>query len=200
MLLGGDEFGRAQYGNNNAWCQDNEISWYGWEHEEWQQRLLEFTRRLIALRRDHPVFRRSSFLAGRQLEGSGLPDAWWFRPDGRRMTQGDWKRSETHTLGVFLNGDELTETTTDGREIVDDSFLLLFNAHFEDIDLRLPNQSFGREWTLELSTADPDLAPSSERFPARAMLPVPARSLLLLKRAPSRGSRTAAARTGTGDR
>jgi glycogen operon protein len=199
MLLGGDEFGRTQYGNNNAWCQDNDISWYGWEHEDWQRRLLDFTRRLIALRRDHPVFRRSRFLDGRQLEGSGLPDVWWFRPDGRRMTQGDWKRSGTHTLGVFLNGDELTEATLDGRGIVDDSFLLLFNAHFEDVELRLPNQSFGREWTLELSTADGELPPGTERFAARATLPVTARSLVLLKRAPPSPKRTPSD-AGTGAR
>jgi isoamylase len=190
MLLGGDEFGRTQYGNNNAWCQDNDISWYGWEHGDWQRRLLDFTRRLIALRREHPVFRRSRFLAGRQLEGSGLPDAWWFRPDGRRMTQGDWKRSGTQTLGVFLNGDELTETTPDGREIADDSFLLLFNAHFEDVELRLPSQSFGREWTVELSTVDGELTPGTERFAARASVPVTARSLVLLKRVPSSPKRT----------
>jgi glycogen operon protein len=115
------------------------------------------------------------------------------------MTQGDWKRSGTHTLGVFLNGDELTEATLDGRGIVDDSFLLLFNAHFEDVELRLPNQSFGREWTLELSTADGELPPGTERFAARATLPVTARSLVLLKRAPPSPKRTPSD-AGTGAR
>ncbi len=141
MLLGGDEFGRTQSGNNNAWCQDNDISWLGWEHEPWQDEMLAFVRQLIEMRHTHPVFRRTRFLAGRQLEGSGLPDAWWFRPDGRRMTQGDWKRSGTHTLGVFLNGDELQESTPRGEHVVDASFLVLFNAHFEDVEFRLPNQS-----------------------------------------------------------
>jgi isoamylase len=182
MLLGGDEFGRTQDGNNNAWCQDNGISWYGWEHEEWQRRLLAFTRRLIELRREHPVFRRTQFLAGREQEGSGLPDAWWFRTDGRRMTQRDWSDGGAGTLGVFLNGDEITETTRDGQPIVDDCFLLLFNAHFDDVEMRLPNQSFGLEWEVELSTLDPDLTPGAERFLARAPVKVASRSLLLLKR------------------
>jgi glycogen operon protein len=182
MLLGGDEFGRTQSGNNNAWCQDNAISWYGWEHEEWQQRLLAFTRRLILLRAEHPVFRRTEFLAGREQEGSGLPDAWWFRADGRRMTQRDWANKGAGTLGVFLNGDEITETTREGEPIVDDCFLLLFNAHHDDVEMRLPNQSFGQEWALELSTLDPELAPGAETFLARDTLPLAARSLLLLKR------------------
>ena len=192
MLLGGDEFGRSQDGNNNAWCQDNAISWYDWEHEEWQQRLLAFTRRLIALRREHPVFRRTHFLAGREQEGSGLPDIWWFRTDGRRMTQRDWGDRSVGTLGVFLNGDEITETTRDGQPIVDDSFLLLFNAHYEDAAMRLPNQSFGRNWTLELSTLEPELQPGAETFPARATVPVASRSLVLLKRVSSAAARSRA--------
>src|SRR5579871_6526696 len=101
MLLGGDELGRTQGGSNNAWCQDNEISWFDWESADGE--LLEFTRRVIALRGEHPVFRRTSFLSGKAGE-SGLPDAWWFRPDGRRMTQRDWTSPDTQTLGVFLNG------------------------------------------------------------------------------------------------
>ena len=189
MLLGGDEFGRTQEGNNNAWCQDNGISWFGWEHDEWQRRMLEFTRRLIALRREHPVFRRTRFLAGRQVEGSGLPDVWWFRADGRRMTRRDWTATDGHTLGVFLNGDELAEETADGQPIEDDSFLLLFNAYYENVDMRLPNQSFGRWWDLEFTTADPDLGAGAERFPARATLAVAARSLTLLRRRDPGGTR-----------
>jgi isoamylase len=197
MLLGGDEFGRTQDGNNNAWCQDNRISWYGWEREEWQRRLLAFTQRLIALRRDHPVFRRTHFLVGREQAGSGLPDVWWFRADGRGMTQRDWADSGKGTLGVFLNGGEITETTRDGQPIVDDCFLLLFNAHFEDLRMRLPNQSFGRAWALELSTLEPELEPGAARFAARAAVPVAARSLVLLKRvagAATQGGRAAANR------
>src|ERR1700752_2953952 len=105
MLLGGDEIGRTQHGNNNAWCQDNELSWFDWESADGD--LLGFVRRLIHLRREHPVFRRETFLTGSELRGSGLPDVWWFRPDGRRMTQRDWQQQPGRTLGVFLNGAEI---------------------------------------------------------------------------------------------
>ena len=121
MLLGGDEFGRTQGGSNNAWCQDNEISWFDWESADTE--LIEFVKRLIRLRQEHPVFRREAFLTGREVRGSGLPDVWWFRPDGRRMTQKDWQREDAHTLGVFLNGEEIPNKTPDGKDIVDDSFL-----------------------------------------------------------------------------
>jgi glycogen operon protein len=125
MLLGGDELGRSQGGNNNAWCQDNEISWFDWAGSD--SELYEFVRRIIRLRREHPVFRRQSFLSG-SAGGSGLPDVWWFRPDGKRMTQRDWTSADTKTLGVFLNGQEIRERTSHGEPIADDSFLLLFNA------------------------------------------------------------------------
>jgi glycogen operon protein len=131
MLLGGDEFGRTQNGNNNAWCQDNELSWFHWDEADGD--LLAFLQRLIRLRQSHPVFRRQKFLTGGEVRGSGLPDVWWFRPDGRRMTQKDWHRHDAHTLGVFLNGREITDRTAEGGEIVDDSFLLIFNAYGGEI-------------------------------------------------------------------
>src|SRR6266576_4384773 len=130
MLLGGDEMGRTQGGNNNAWCQDNELSWFDWEAADGE--LLEFARRVIALRSEHPVFRRTSFLTGKAGE-SGLPDAWWFRADGRRMTQRDWTNPDTRTLGVFLNGREIRERTSHGEPLFGDSFLLVFNAHSEPV-------------------------------------------------------------------
>src|SRR5262249_25655142 len=99
MLLAGDEIGPTQRGNNNPRCQDNEFSWFDWERAD--QELLAFTRRLIRLRLEHPVFRRRRFLEGREVVGSGLPDAWWLRPDGRRMTQRDWQRGDGHRLGLF---------------------------------------------------------------------------------------------------
>src|SRR3978361_393285 len=98
MLLGGDEVGRSQGGNNNAWCQDSEISWFDWELSDEQRELQAYARRLIALRRDHPVFRRRQFLHGIEEEGSGLPDVWWFRTDGRRMTKVDWDQPDGHQL------------------------------------------------------------------------------------------------------
>src|SRR5205823_5373616 len=178
MVLGGDECGRSQYGNNNAWCQDNEISWFRWEEADLE--LTEFTKRLIELRKDHPVFRRSRFLTGREVLGSGLPDVWWFRPDGRRMTQRDWQRGDAYTLGVFLNGQEIPTRGPDGSPIVDDSFLLLFNAHYEPVTFALPTRRFGARWVVDLGTAESPA--DGEEFPARAQVTVSDRGLLVLRR------------------
>ena len=147
MILGGDECGRSQSGNNNAWCQDNELSWFDWSTGDTE--LEAFTEQLIRLRREHPVFRRAAFLTGREVRDSGLPDVWWFRPDGRRMTHKDWQREDARTLGVFLNGQEIPSRTPHGEEIVDDSFLLLFNAHFEPVTFTLPTRRFGSGAILE---------------------------------------------------
>jgi isoamylase len=179
MLLGGDEVGRTQNGNNNAWCQDNELSWFHWELAGWQLDLLEFTRRLIRLRDEHPVFRRTWFFDGRETSDAGLPDVWWFRPDGRRMSQRDWARDDGHALGVFLNGAEVRRLSQRGRRLVDDSFILLFNAHHEPIEFRLPPSRFGGRWALELSTAAPEAKEGS--FWARGQVPVEARSLVVLR-------------------
>jgi isoamylase len=182
MLLGGDEVGRTQRGNNNAYCQDNELSWFDWEHCEDGLRLLEFTRRLIALRKAHPVFRRAEFLEGRDVLGSGLPDVWWFRPDGRRMTRRDWESRDGRALGVFLNGEEIRRTTAEGERIVDDSFLILANAHHEPVVFTLPPRRFGARWALEVSTDDPGQGPESFQATARQDVAVEARSLVLLRR------------------
>jgi glycogen operon protein len=177
MLLGGDEFGRSQGGNNNAWCQDNEISWFRWDEADAE--LVEFTKRLIRLREEHPVFRRNAFLTGREVRGSGLPDVWWFRPDGRRMTQKDWQREDAHTLGVFLNGQEIPTRDEHGDDIVDDSFLLLFNAYGEEITFTLPARRFGARWQVEIATGTG--APEGV-VQARSEVTVDGRSLVLLRR------------------
>jgi glycogen operon protein len=126
------------------------------------------------------VFRRSSFFSGTSVRGSGLPDVWWFRTDGRRMTQRDWQQPDAHTLGVFLNGREIPERTQRGEEIADDSFLLLFNASASPIEFTLPTRRFGRAWTVELATGEG--APEGE-LGSRARVTVPDRSLTLLRRA-----------------
>jgi isoamylase len=176
MLLGGDELGRTQGGNNNAWCQDNEISWFDWESAD--RELLEFARRVIVLRREHPVFRRASFLSG-DASYSGLPDVWWFRPDGRRMTQRDWGNPAMRTLGVFLNGAEIRARTTRGERIEDDSFLLLLNAQAEPVVFTLPARRFGARWEVELATGE-DVP--GQPVGARALVTVQERSLTLLRR------------------
>jgi isoamylase len=182
MLLGGDEISRTQSGSNNAWCQDNELSWYEWGLRDGQGDLYDFTRRLLDLRHRHRVFRREKFLAGREQEGSGLPDVWWFRPDGRRMTQKDWQDHGAHVVGVFLNGAEIADRTPEGRPIDDDSFLVLFNGHYEDVRFTLPARRFGTAWTHELCTARPELPPGSDRHGAREELVSTARSVKLLRR------------------
>ena len=154
MLLGGDEFGRTQHGSNNAWCQDNEISWFDWSLLEENAELHEFVKKLIVLRRSHPVFRRRQFLQGTDEETAGLPDVWWFRTDGHRMTKNDWESGE-RTVGMFLNGEEIAAPDEKGQRILDESFLLLFNAHHEDVTFTLPNRRFGEHWSLVLSTDGP---------------------------------------------
>jgi glycogen operon protein len=181
MLLGGDELGRTQRGNNNAWCQDSELSWYDWTSDPAADELHAFTRRLIRLRREHPVLRRDRFLVGRELMGSGLPDVWWFRVDGRRMTRRDWQSGEP-VLGVFLNGAEIPTPGPRGQEIVDDSFLLLFNAHAEDRTFMLPPRRFGARWAFELSTFYPEADAGSSLFGARTQVAVPPRSIVVCKR------------------
>ncbi len=179
MLTGGDELGRTQQGNNNAYCQDNELSWVDWELDEGKERLLEFTRRLIALRHDHPVFRRTTFLSG-DGEGTKLPDSWWFRPDGRKMTRRNWEQPGPQHIGVFLNGGDLRTVTANGEPLTDVSFLILFNAHHEPTDFILPPRRFGRRWELRLSTADPDADPVT--YEARDVVAVESRSLVVLQR------------------
>jgi len=183
MLLGGDEVSRTQRGNNNAWCQDNEISWFDWELDEPRMELLEWTKRLIALRKAHAVFRRARFLEGRNGGAAGLPDVWWFRPDGRRMAIRDWESPEAHALGVFLNGEGLQDVTPWGEPERDDSFLLMFNAHFEGVSFRVPARRFGTRWLLELSTAEPDLEAGSRSFAARDEVALVDRSIVVLRRA-----------------
>ena len=182
MLLAGDELRNSQQGNNNAYCQDNELSWLDWELDERGRSLQGFTRRLISVRRMHPVFRRPTFLTGSEHEESGAPDVWWFRPDGRAMTRGDWERGDALALGAFLNGAEIAAETRQGEPILDDSFLVLFNAWRDPLSFRLPPVRFGRRWALELSTPDPDLAPGAWETPVRGHVEVPERSLLLLRR------------------
>jgi isoamylase len=177
MLLSGDERCRTQHGNNNAYCQDNELSWLHWELDDGCASLLEFTKQLIRLRQEHPAFRRNTFLGG-VGRNSGLPDVYWFRPDGRRMTRRDWDTGPP-LLGVFLNGAELGTRTPQGKLLEDDSFLILFNAHHEDAVFTLPPRRFGTRWKLELTTSDREMP---ERRSARDEVTLESRSLCVFRR------------------
>jgi glycogen operon protein len=181
MLLGGDEMGRTQCGNNNGWCQDSELSWFEWSESAEKDELREFTKRLIMLRKEHCVFRQESFLRGKEVKGSGLPDVWWFRPDGLKMTRRDWQDGE-HVLGMFLNGREITTPGPAGEDIEDDTFLLLFNAHEEDRTFMIPRRRFGAQWALEISTAEPGADAGSRLHGARTEISVKSRSVVILKR------------------
>jgi isoamylase len=150
MLLGGDELGRTQRGNNNAYCQDNEISWFDWEHVD--RDLMEFTRGLIALQRDHPVFRRRRWFKGKPARGSSLGDIAWLRPDGGEMTDQDWQVDHAKSFAVFLNGGALGERDDDGTLVRDDRFLLMFNAHYEPITFTTPAESFAPTWSVVVDT------------------------------------------------
>ena len=183
MLLGGDELRRTQGGNNNAYCQDNEISWFDWEpRRARRRRLLEFTQRLIALRRRAPGLPPPAFLTGEERQGSGAPDVWWFRPDGRRMTQRDWERGDALALGVFLNGEEIPTQRREGEPIVDDSFLLLFNAWHEPMTFTLPPRASAAAGRTSSARREPELAPNGTTLPARAQVPLRGRALRVLRR------------------
>ena len=182
MVLGGDELNRTQGGNNNGWCQDSEISWYDWSEDATAASMHAFTKRLIKLRSEHCTFRRSDFLRGQLINGSRLPDVWWFRTDGRKMTSRDWQHGEA-VLGMFLNGDAILEPGPRGEPVSDDSFVLLFNAHDEDREFRLPRRRMGGRWELELCTAEPEAEAGSASYEAQGMINVTAHSITILKRA-----------------
>ena len=156
MLLGGDEWGRTQKGNNNAYCQDNEISWFDWKHDERQKQFLEFTRKLIGFREAHPVFRRPKFFQGRRIRGSEIRDVMWFNPGGCEMSEEEWASPFVRCAGMLLSGDTVDVVNFEGEPIRDDTFLLLVNAHYEAIPFMLPGQE-NLEWELILDTMDPNV-------------------------------------------
>jgi glycogen operon protein len=166
MLSGGDELGRAQGGNNNAYCQDNEVSWYDWDHVD--NDLLAFTRRLLALRRALPVFRRRRFFYGQALHGSQVTDIGWFTPEGTVMTGPDWQEGYAKSIGVFLNGEALPSPGPGGERVSDASFLLLLNAHCEPLRFTLPGGEEAQAWEVVLDTSEPGTDGPSAGSPALA--------------------------------
>jgi isoamylase len=191
MLLGGDEMGRTQGGNNNAYCQDNEISWFDWESAD--EELIEFTSRLIQLRRDHPVFRRRRWFLGSPIHGEGVSDIGWFKPDGGDMTEADWQQGFVMSLGVFLNGEAIRTPDAHGERVIDDRFYLLFNAHGEPVRFRLPARpEWGEAWTKVLDTREPLPQEGDELYHAGEEVALEGRSLMVLCRSKS------AAKNGNG--
>ncbi len=184
MLVGGDELGRTQGGNNNAYCQDDEISWYDWASAD--KGLIDFTRRLISLRRNHPVFCRRRWFQGRPIHGTQVSDIGWFTPGGQEMSDEDWQAGFAKSLGVFLNGRGIPTTNERGEPVIDESFYLMFNAHQEPLTFKLPEEKWGRKWATLLNTADATDHMSEEtlgaELTAAGELQVEPWSLVLLKR------------------
>ena len=179
MLVAGDEMGRTQGGNNNAYLMDNEISWIDWERAD--QGLLDFTRRLIALRRDHPVFRRRGWFQGRAIHGEGVTDVAWFTPDGQPMSEEHWGEGFAKSLAVFLNGDVDLSVSARGKPVRDDSFFVLFNAHHEPMPFTLPRGPWGKQWTVVVDTRHGEVGDGPTMKAAEALV-LEARTLALLRR------------------
>jgi len=185
MILHGDELGRTQRGNNNTYAQDNEISWMHWDLDEDQRDLLEFTRSVIELRRDHPVLRRRRFFNGSRSHTEGLPDLpdiAWLDLTGDPMDAEAWNTWYAKSVAVFINGEAIDEPDNLGRRVVDDSFLLLINADASDLTFALPEASYGATWRVVVST-DRE-AEHAEEYGAEAAVPVSARSITVLSRPP----------------
>jgi glycogen operon protein len=179
MLCHGDELGRTQLGNNNGYCQDNELTWIDWDHVE--SDLVAFTRRVSDLRRDHPVFRRRRFFDGRPTRrGDQLPDISWFTPDGKEMTEEDWDAGFGRSIGVYLNGEGIPDRDARGQRVTDDSFMLCFSAHDEAIDFTVPHEDYGSAWEVVIDTVAPDS--DGKVIEAGATVQVGPRALVVLQR------------------
>lgn len=179
MLTAGDEIGRTQNGNNNAYCQDNEISWINWSNVD--EKLLVFTRKLLALRTAHPVFSRQRWFQGRKIKG--IEDIAWFLHDGSEMNEEHWNQDFAKSLGVFLNGRSVHMLGKKGESVIDDNFYVIFNAHHEPIEFKLPTEKYGRNWFKILYTAEDfiDENCKDEECKAEDSILVQGRSVMLLK-------------------
>jgi glycogen operon protein len=181
MLLGGDELGRTQHGNNNGYAQDNELSWFDWERID--EPLLRFTARLIAFRHAHPVFRRKRFFQGRPIRGKEVADIEWFTLDAVPMEDEYWAKGGAHSIAVLLRGDAIPDRDARGERVVDDTFYVVFNGYAEERPARLPEDGGATGWELVIDTAAEDPMPD-QPWPFRpgAEVPVSGRSVVVLRR------------------
>jgi isoamylase len=180
MLVAGDEIGRTQRGNNNAYCQDSELSWVDWNLDEERRLMLEFVRRMVAIRRSHPVFRRHRFFRGRAIHGVGVKDIVWLRPDGGEMTEHEWEHTFARSLGVYLAGAALDEMDRRGQRLSDENFLVLLNSHHETIPFTLPAPRPGTSWQVLVDTAYEQGLAMDGRYPGTAQYQLQGRSLTLI--------------------
>jgi isoamylase len=181
MICGGDEIGRTQQGNNNAYCQDNELSWFDWKFDPRNRELLVFARYVISLFHRHPVLRRRRFFQGRRIRGSEVKDLSWFRPDGKEVGEEDWSDGFARTLGLRLAGDAIDEMDPQGDRIVDDTLLILLNAHHEVVPFKLPAQRAGVRWELILNTSESRSRRKNLLIKGGEVYDLEGRSLVLLR-------------------
>ncbi|MDI6851996.1 MAG: glycogen debranching protein GlgX [Deltaproteobacteria bacterium] len=181
MLLAGDEFGRTQQGNNNTYCQDNELSWLDWKLAEENKDLLEFTGFLIQLFRKHPIFRRRRFFQGRKIRSSDVKDLTWFRPDGNEMSDQDWNESFVRSLGLRLAGDAIEEVDHEGNRVMDDTFFWVLNGHHEPLTFTLPVAPEPASWELVFDTREYEVPQEERRFEAKSLFEAEARSTALFR-------------------
>lgn len=179
MLVMGDEASRTQQGNNNAYCQDNELSWMNWAAAD--KDLLQFTRKLIRFRKSHPVFSRRRWFQGQPIKGLGLTDIAWFLPDGNEMSEEHWKDYFAKSLGVFLNGKGIHTRGPKGELIIDDSFYIVFNAFHEAVNYKLPPEKYGNTWTKVLDTFEQFVGEEKGNFQSCEEVMVQARSITVFK-------------------
>jgi len=180
MLLGGDEMGRTQQGNNNAYCQDNEISWVDWEHKD--EKLLDFTRKLIHFTTRHPTFHRRKWFQGIPIKGKDITDIAWFLPEGMEMSDEHWTETYAKSLGVLLHGEGIHSRDDQGNKIVDDNFYLMFNGHFEPVDFILPEEKWGASWNkiVDTSLEEAIQEKSKKTLSAGSKITLDSRSIIIL--------------------
>jgi isoamylase len=181
MLVAGDEISRTQRGNNNAYCQDNEISWLDWNLTPEKERLLDFAVRMIRLRREHPTFRRRNFFEGRPIHGAAVKDIIWLKPDGGEMTDEEWRKAHARCLGVYYSSEGLSETDERGRRLTDASLLVLFNAHHDEIPFQLPGYVPESRWLIVMDTAYESGLAQGQAISSGRTYPLQGRSLALLQ-------------------
>jgi isoamylase len=188
MLAGGDEFARTQIGNNNVYCQDNELSWFSWERTPLQEAQTEFVAQLIRFRKEHPVFRRPKFFQGRPIRGLGIKDIMWLNPSGKEMSDEEWRTGHARSVGLLLSGQTLDIRDSRGEPITDDTYVLFFNAHHEQLPFRLPRIRASRAgWELVLDTArESGFVEEKVQYPAAGTLELIERSLVVLRHGLSR--------------
>ena len=180
MLVSGDELSKTQHGNNNAYCQDNEMSWINWEQAD--NELLHFTQKLIAFRKKHPIFRRRGWFQGQMIHNTVTKDIAWFLPNGLEMTEENWRHDYAKSLGVFLNGLGIKSRGPTGEKVIDDSFYVIFNAHYDRLEFILPVEKYASAWTKALDTSENFIGLGEGQYLAGETILVKGRSVVVLKK------------------